>query len=55
VLYSFRGFRGGRDGSHPHAGLIADAKGVLYGTTAEGGDNNNGTVFALSPPAAGET
>jgi uncharacterized repeat protein (TIGR03803 family) len=51
VLYSFRG----PDGSAPLAGLIADAKGVLYGTTEGGGDNKDGTVFALSPPAAGET
>jgi uncharacterized repeat protein (TIGR03803 family) len=52
VLYRFRG---GRDGRLPFAGLIADANGVLYGTTSNGGDNDNGTVFALSPPAAGAT
>jgi hypothetical protein len=58
VLYSFRQ---GRDGSLPGAGLIADANGVLYGTTGGGGitscasGNGCGTVFAPSPPAAGET
>jgi uncharacterized repeat protein (TIGR03803 family) len=56
VLYRFRGHP---DGAFPGAGLIADAKGVLYGTTVEGGDTSCfqgcGTVFALSPAAAGET
>jgi uncharacterized repeat protein (TIGR03803 family) len=52
VLYTFRD---SPDGIQPHAGLIADAKGVLYGTTAYGGDNGWGTVFALAPPGAGET
>jgi uncharacterized repeat protein (TIGR03803 family) len=27
--------------------LIADANGVLYGTTGAGGDNGKGTAFAL--------
>jgi uncharacterized repeat protein (TIGR03803 family) len=54
VLYRF-GFRGDGDGGFPYAGLIADANGVLYGTTASGGESNRGTVFALAPPAPGET
>jgi uncharacterized repeat protein (TIGR03803 family) len=53
VLYRFRGGRDG-DGLWPHASLIADAKGVLYGTTVAGG-YNSGTVFALSPPAQNGT
>jgi uncharacterized repeat protein (TIGR03803 family) len=43
------------DGTLPSAGLIIDTRGVLYGTTYHGGDSDVGTVFALSPPAAGET
>jgi uncharacterized repeat protein (TIGR03803 family) len=52
VLYSFKG---GNDGRFPLAELIIDTRGVLYGTTNRGGDSDNGTVFELSPPAAGET
>ena len=44
VIYSFTG---GRDGGGPEAGLI-NIGGTLYGTTAAGGVNNNGTVFSLS-------
>jgi uncharacterized repeat protein (TIGR03803 family) len=45
VLHSFAG---GSDGQYPYAGLAADSKGNLYGTTAEGGANY-GTVFRVSP------
>lgn len=51
VLYSF----GGSDGQTPHAGLIADAVGNLYGTTFFGGvilpecGGWCGTVFMLTP------
>jgi uncharacterized repeat protein (TIGR03803 family) len=48
VLWSF-GASGG-DGVQPVAGLIADKWGNLYGTTDQGGANNAGTVFELSPP-----
>jgi uncharacterized repeat protein (TIGR03803 family) len=53
VLYSFLG---GNDGAFPYyAGLIADKKGNLYGTTEEGGNGCEiygcGTVFELTPPA----
>jgi uncharacterized repeat protein (TIGR03803 family) len=50
VLHSF-----GNRGNFPQAGLIIDTRGVLYGTTIGGGDSGAGTVFKLSPPAAGET
>jgi hypothetical protein len=34
------------DGEYPAAGVIMDALGILYGTTAEG-DSSSGTVFQL--------
>ena len=34
----------------PYAGLIMDASGNLFGTTSQGGANNQGTVFEI--PAA---
>jgi uncharacterized repeat protein (TIGR03803 family) len=47
ILHSFAGAPG--DGAFPYAGLIADAAGNLYGTTAQGGANGLGTVFKLTP------
>jgi len=44
VLYSFTG---GGDGGNPTAGLISDAAGNLYSTTAGGGASGQGTVFKL--------
>jgi len=44
VLYSFTGKA---DGANPEAALIMDGSGNLYGTTAAGGSNGNGTVFKL--------
>ncbi|MGA8532717.1 MAG: choice-of-anchor tandem repeat GloVer-containing protein [Candidatus Tumulicola sp.] len=44
VLHSFGS---GGDGATPLSGLI-DVKGTLYGTTAYGGINGNGTVFAIT-------
>ncbi|HLX97383.1 MAG TPA: choice-of-anchor tandem repeat GloVer-containing protein [Roseiarcus sp.] len=35
------------DGDKPQAGLIADAKGDLFGTTEFGGANGDGTVFEI--------
>lgn len=49
VLYSFKGTP---DGAAPFAGLIQDATGNFYGTTAEGGANRKGTVFKMN--AAGK-
>ena len=45
TLYTFTG---GTDGALPVADLILDAAGNLYGTTEEGGANNDGVVFELS-------
>lgn len=50
VLYTFPG---GVDGGYPYAGLIADGKGNLYGTTSQGGANFAGAVFELTPNTNG--
>jgi len=60
ILYSFTG---GADGSMPNGPVLVGSGGVLYGTTLYGGGapgavnpfDGNGTVFALTPPAAGQT
>jgi uncharacterized repeat protein (TIGR03803 family) len=45
-------FASGKDGNEPVAGLVADSKGNLYGTTATGGGgcrrSSCGTVFKVS-------
>jgi uncharacterized repeat protein (TIGR03803 family) len=57
VLHNFN--NDGVDGAYPHAGLIFDAAGNLYGTTHSGGTHNAscsndcGTVFELTPSAGG--
>jgi uncharacterized repeat protein (TIGR03803 family) len=62
VIYSFGGYP--IDGAGPSAGLIFDAAGNLYGTTAHGGPSSNckgallkpigcGTVFELIPTGGG--
>lgn len=50
VLYSFTG---GPDGSAPASGLTMDAGGNLYGTAANGGSLDDGTVFKLSHRGSG--
>jgi uncharacterized repeat protein (TIGR03803 family) len=57
VIYTFMG---GVDGAYPIAGLMADAKGNLFGTTSQGGGGANcaagcGTVFELRPSGSGYT
>jgi uncharacterized repeat protein (TIGR03803 family) len=47
VLYTFCSDPNCTDGETPFAGLIQDAAGNLYGTTAYGGANNGGTVFKV--------
>lgn len=51
VLHIF--LNNGTDGTHPHAGLIFDGSGNLYGTTSSGGAHNDGVVFELSPHGSG--
>lgn len=43
-------FAGGKDGADPlYTALLLDAKGNLYGVTAEGGSQNDGVLYKLSP------
>jgi uncharacterized repeat protein (TIGR03803 family) len=53
VLYSFCSSSSCADGDAPRAGLIFDATGNLFGTTAAGGAYGFGTVFELSPGTNG--
>jgi uncharacterized repeat protein (TIGR03803 family) len=46
VVHAFAG----PDGARPNGGLVADATGNLYGTTAAGGAHGLGTVFKLTNP-----
>ncbi len=46
ILYSFAGSPS--DGSNPQAGLLQGLDGLLYGTTAQGGSNFEGTIFKLN-------
>jgi uncharacterized repeat protein (TIGR03803 family) len=43
----------GGDGHYPHGGVLVDASGNLYGTTGNGGTNNDGTVYKVAPAAGG--
>lgn len=45
-------FQDGTDGGHPNGGLVIDAAGNLYGTTA--GHSTLGSVFKLSPSGSGK-
>lgn len=47
LLHSFSGY----DGIDARGTLVIDAQGNLYGTTLEGGSNNAGVVYRLSPDA----
>src|ERR1700733_9273240 len=49
VLHSFCQVSLCADGYAPSAGLLRDADGNLYGTTAGGGANGAGEVFELLP------
>jgi uncharacterized repeat protein (TIGR03803 family) len=45
-------FTAGADGGYPIGGLLLDASGNLYGTTAGGAINNNGVVFEIDASGA---
>ena len=42
----------GANGADPRAGLVADANGDLFGTTAAGGSDDDGTVFEIPKTAS---
>jgi uncharacterized repeat protein (TIGR03803 family) len=41
-------FTGGTGGSNPIAGVVRNKNGILYGTTAAGGANNEGVVYSVT-------
>jgi uncharacterized repeat protein (TIGR03803 family) len=49
TLYSFCSQPGCSDGAVANAGLIQATDGNFYGTTADGGINNAGTIFEITP------
>jgi uncharacterized repeat protein (TIGR03803 family) len=53
VLHDFCTFPCHDDGQSPHAAVILDGAGNLYGTTFEGGAHEAGVVFQLTPNADG--
>lgn len=52
VLYNFTG---GLDGGSPDYTPVLSPDGTLYGTSNAGGTTSSGTVYALTPPAKGQT
>jgi len=48
TLYNFCSQSGCPDGQYPSGALVQATDGNLYGTTADGGANGDGTVFRLS-------
>ena len=51
VFNPLYGFTGGSDGGVPLGGVAFGSGGAVYGTTLQGGVNNNGVVFSLRPPS----
>ena len=51
IAYNFN--FNGRDGALSTAGLISDVAGNFYGVTTEGGGDDTGTAFQLSPAQGG--
>jgi uncharacterized repeat protein (TIGR03803 family) len=50
-LYAFTGENG--DGANPRAGVVFTSRGVMFGTTEQGGAFGYGTVFSLTPAGNG--
>jgi uncharacterized repeat protein (TIGR03803 family) len=55
IVHSFN--QDGTDGTDPYGGVVLDAAGNIFGTTANGGGarNPSGTVFELTPSSGGWT
>jgi uncharacterized repeat protein (TIGR03803 family) len=49
ILYNFR------YGTTPSSVLVMGASGQLFGTSSDGGIDNEGTVYRLTPPSGGQT
>jgi uncharacterized repeat protein (TIGR03803 family) len=49
TLYSFCAQSGCADGRNPYAGLVQGTDGNFYGTTLQGGTNDSGSVFQITP------
>ncbi len=52
TLVSFTGTNGAYPGANPYCGLTLGADGNFYGTTFQGGSNNLGTIFSVTPGGA---
>jgi uncharacterized repeat protein (TIGR03803 family) len=48
-------FNGGGDGTTPQGDVIFDQAGNIYGTATEGGSNNCGSIYELTPSGGGWT
>jgi uncharacterized repeat protein (TIGR03803 family) len=48
ALTSLYSFGSANSGYFPQTGLVQGSDGYLYGTTADGGSNNDGTVYKIS-------
>jgi uncharacterized repeat protein (TIGR03803 family) len=56
VLYAFPSVNGTYPrGAFPVGGLLRNPEGALFGTTSYGGPSNDGVVFKLEPPLAGQS
>jgi uncharacterized repeat protein (TIGR03803 family) len=49
VLHNFCDKAACSDGASPQAGVILGSDGNFFGTTISGGDNNQGTIFEITP------
>lgn len=49
VILPLISFKGAQMGAYPNSSLIEEKSGYLYGTTAQGGSHNRGTIFKLTP------
>lgn len=51
VFSTLYDFAGGSDGVAPIGGVVFGPNGALFGTTQQGGPEDDGTVYELKPPA----